>query len=88
MTVCYSKSGRNLFKSPSIRKSGDNMLASRLITLMRTTWILQILLVALFAARLGLAAENAVTVDDVSIINTSFPEFLSLMRELGARIDS
>ena len=37
---------------------------------------------------MGLAAENAVTVDDVSIINTSFPEFLSLMRDLGAMIDS
>ncbi len=37
---------------------------------------------------LGLAAENPVTVDDASIINTSFPEFLSLMREIGAKIES
>lgn len=59
MTVCYSKSGRNLFKSPSIRKTGDNMLANRLITLMRTTGTLPILLLALFAASPGLAAENA-----------------------------
>jgi 3-phosphoshikimate 1-carboxyvinyltransferase len=37
---------------------------------------------------MGLAAKNEVSVDDVNIINTSFPEFLSLMRGLGARIDS
>ena len=37
---------------------------------------------------MGLAAENPVLVDDISIINTSFPEFLSLMSELGARIDT
>jgi 3-phosphoshikimate 1-carboxyvinyltransferase len=37
---------------------------------------------------MGLAAEYPVTVDDVSIINTSFPEFLGLMRGLGAKIDS
>jgi 3-phosphoshikimate 1-carboxyvinyltransferase len=33
---------------------------------------------------MGLAAENQVTVDDVSMIATSFPEFESLMRDLSA----
>jgi 3-phosphoshikimate 1-carboxyvinyltransferase len=33
---------------------------------------------------MGLAAENQVTVDDVSMIATSFPEFESLMRNLSA----
>jgi 3-phosphoshikimate 1-carboxyvinyltransferase len=33
---------------------------------------------------LGLAAKNSVTVDDVSMIATSFPEFEKLMRDLGA----
>ena len=33
---------------------------------------------------MGLAARDAVTVDDVSMIATSFPEFEGLMRELGA----
>lgn len=37
---------------------------------------------------MGLASQNAISVDDVSIINTSFPEFLSLMRKLGAKIDT
>ena len=35
---------------------------------------------------LGLAAEHPVTVDDVSMIATSFPGFLDLMSGLGARI--
>jgi 3-phosphoshikimate 1-carboxyvinyltransferase len=33
---------------------------------------------------MGLAAENQVTVDDVSMIATSFPAFENLMRDLGA----
>lgn len=33
---------------------------------------------------LGLAAEKPVTVDDTSMISTSFPEFRSLMENLGA----
>ncbi len=37
---------------------------------------------------MGLAAENPVSVDDVSIINTSFPEFLGLMSDLGTRIEA
>jgi 3-phosphoshikimate 1-carboxyvinyltransferase len=35
---------------------------------------------------MGLAARTAVTVDDGSMIATSFPNFLSLMRDLGASI--
>ncbi|MBM3554247.1 MAG: 3-phosphoshikimate 1-carboxyvinyltransferase [Alphaproteobacteria bacterium] len=35
---------------------------------------------------LGLAADKAVTVDDASPIATSFPDFVPLMRGLGARI--
>ncbi len=37
---------------------------------------------------MGLAARSAVTVDDGSMIATSFPNFLSLMRGLGASIES
>ena len=36
---------------------------------------------------LGLAAQNAVTVDEPGMIATSFPTFRSLMAELGAGID-
>ncbi|MBI1622850.1 3-phosphoshikimate 1-carboxyvinyltransferase [Aquamicrobium zhengzhouense] len=36
---------------------------------------------------LGLAVEKDVTVDDRAIINTSFPEFMDMMRALGAKID-
>ena len=36
---------------------------------------------------LGLATEKPVTVDDQAMIATSFPEFMGLMRDLGARID-
>jgi len=35
---------------------------------------------------LGLATEKPVTVDDTSMIATSFPEFLPLMQSLGADI--
>jgi len=33
---------------------------------------------------LGLAAENAVTIDDARVIATSFPGFVPLMNRLGA----
>ena len=36
---------------------------------------------------MGLASEHEVTVDDAAIIATSFPEFMSLMTGLGARIE-
>ncbi|MEQ1941252.1 3-phosphoshikimate 1-carboxyvinyltransferase [Mesorhizobium sp. VNQ89] len=36
---------------------------------------------------LGLAAEKPVTVDDANMIATSFPEFMGLMKELGAEIE-
>jgi 3-phosphoshikimate 1-carboxyvinyltransferase len=36
---------------------------------------------------LGLAAERPVTVDDRSMVATSFPEFFGLMASLGARIE-
>lgn len=36
---------------------------------------------------LGLAAEKPVTVDDRSMIATSFPEFIPLMQRLGAEIE-
>ena len=36
---------------------------------------------------MGLASENPVTVDDATMIATSFPEFMDLMKGLGARID-
>ncbi len=35
---------------------------------------------------MGLASENPVTVDDVTMINTSFPEFRGLMAEVGGRL--
>jgi 3-phosphoshikimate 1-carboxyvinyltransferase len=37
---------------------------------------------------LGLAAEEAVTVDDASMIATSFPEFRDLMQTLGASFEA
>ncbi|THF57007.1 3-phosphoshikimate 1-carboxyvinyltransferase [Ollibium composti] len=36
---------------------------------------------------LGLAAEKPVTVDDATMIATSFPEFMGLMKDLGAEIE-
>ncbi|MGN6584336.1 MAG: 3-phosphoshikimate 1-carboxyvinyltransferase [Rhizobiaceae bacterium] len=36
---------------------------------------------------MGLAAEKPVTIDDASMIATSFPEFTDLMRGLGAEIE-
>lgn len=37
---------------------------------------------------MGFAAEKPVVVDDTAMIATSFPEFLGLMRELGAEIEA
>ncbi|HTO39945.1 MAG TPA: 3-phosphoshikimate 1-carboxyvinyltransferase, partial [Rhizomicrobium sp.] len=37
---------------------------------------------------MGLASADPVTVDDVSVIATSFPEFESLMRDLGAEFSA
>jgi 3-phosphoshikimate 1-carboxyvinyltransferase len=37
---------------------------------------------------LGLAAENAVSVDEPGMIATSFPGFVGLMRGLGAEIEA
>jgi 3-phosphoshikimate 1-carboxyvinyltransferase len=36
---------------------------------------------------MGLASEKQVTIDDQAMIATSFPEFMDLMRGLGAEID-
>ncbi|MGB1463529.1 MAG: 3-phosphoshikimate 1-carboxyvinyltransferase, partial [Parvibaculales bacterium] len=36
---------------------------------------------------LGLIAEQPVTVDDRTMIATSFPQFFDLMRDLGAQIE-
>jgi 3-phosphoshikimate 1-carboxyvinyltransferase len=33
---------------------------------------------------MGLASQDAVSVDDTAMIATSFPEFEGLMRDLGA----
>jgi 3-phosphoshikimate 1-carboxyvinyltransferase len=35
---------------------------------------------------MGLASENPVTVDDTAMIATSFPEFQSLMEQIGAQL--
>jgi 3-phosphoshikimate 1-carboxyvinyltransferase len=40
--------------------------------------------IAMAFLTMGLAARDAVSVDDVSMIATSFPEFEKLMRDLGA----
>ena len=42
---------------------------------------------AMSALVLGLAADDAVQIDDARFIDTSFPGFVSLMRSLGASID-
>ena len=36
---------------------------------------------------MGLVSENPVTVDDATMIATSFPEFMGLMKGLGAEIE-
>ncbi len=43
--------------------------------------------IAMAFAVLGLAARDPVTVDDAAIIATSFPGFVDLMRDLGARLE-
>ncbi len=35
---------------------------------------------------MGLISENSISVDDISMINTSFPNFTQLMNEIGANI--
>lgn len=42
--------------------------------------------IAMAFLTLGLGAEKPVTVDDTTMIATSFPGFASLMTRLGARI--
>jgi 3-phosphoshikimate 1-carboxyvinyltransferase len=42
--------------------------------------------IAMAFLTLGLGADRPVTVDDADTINTSFPEFRSLMERLGATI--
>jgi 3-phosphoshikimate 1-carboxyvinyltransferase len=44
--------------------------------------------IAMAFLTLGLVSENPVTVDDTRMIATSFPEFLGLMEQLGARYDA
>ena len=39
--------------------------------------------IAMAFLTMGLASENPVTVDDVAMIATSFPEYRDLMRGLG-----
>ncbi|TIX39563.1 MAG: 3-phosphoshikimate 1-carboxyvinyltransferase, partial [Mesorhizobium sp.] len=36
---------------------------------------------------MGLATEKPVTIDDQTMIATSFPEFMGLMKGLGAEIE-
>ena len=36
---------------------------------------------------MGLASEKPVSIDDATMIATSFPEFMGLMKGLGAEID-
>lgn len=43
--------------------------------------------IAMAFLTLGLAAESPVTVDDVTMVATSFPEFRPLMQSLGARYE-
>ncbi len=43
--------------------------------------------IAMSAIILGLAAQTPVTIDDASMIGTSFPSFFDLMASLGAKID-
>jgi 3-phosphoshikimate 1-carboxyvinyltransferase len=42
---------------------------------------------AMSALVMGLASEQPVTIDDGSFIATSFPDFVALMRGLGAKLD-
>ena len=40
--------------------------------------------IAMSFLTMGMASQNPVTVDDVTMIATSFPEYQDLMRRLGA----
>lgn len=42
--------------------------------------------IAMSALVMGLAAETTVRIDDSSFIATSFPDFVPMMRRLGADI--
>jgi 3-phosphoshikimate 1-carboxyvinyltransferase len=44
--------------------------------------------IAMAFLTLGLASERPVTVDDTTMIATSFPEFRALMQGLGASFDA
>jgi 3-phosphoshikimate 1-carboxyvinyltransferase len=44
--------------------------------------------IAMAFLTMGMASENPVTVDDVTMIATSFPEYQELMRSLGASFES
>jgi 3-phosphoshikimate 1-carboxyvinyltransferase len=44
--------------------------------------------IAMSFLTMGLAAERPVTIDDASMIATSFPSFVALMRGLGADIEA
>src|ERR1700760_1946198 len=44
--------------------------------------------IAMSFLTMGLAAEKPVTVDDVTMIATSFPEYQDLMRDLGAKLEA
>jgi 3-phosphoshikimate 1-carboxyvinyltransferase len=41
--------------------------------------------IAMAFLTMGLASREPVTVDDTSMVATSFPEFISLMQSIGAR---
>jgi 3-phosphoshikimate 1-carboxyvinyltransferase len=43
--------------------------------------------IAMSFLTMGMAAQNPVTVDDVTMIATSFPEYEGLMRDLGAVLE-
>ena len=44
--------------------------------------------IAMSFLTMGLASEKPVTVDDVTMIATSFPEYQDLMRGLGAVMEA
>jgi 3-phosphoshikimate 1-carboxyvinyltransferase len=44
--------------------------------------------IAMSFLTMGMAAQHAVTVDDVTMIATSFPDYEGLMRDLGAGLES
>ena len=44
--------------------------------------------IAMSFLTMGLAAKNPVSIDDSSVIATSFPDFEKLMRDLGADLQA